>query len=117
MFLKEIKVFEWGKIFFPMLISLSFSRILTQTDLYFLRNFSNTIVLLSFFSQISIFDFIIALSVIPTCLVTVSHYRSGAIQNSLIPFSCYCGIIIGCISAIVSMVLFFTLQMNKKLNI
>lgn len=116
LFLKEIKVVEWGKIFFPMLISLSFSRILTQTDLYFLRNFPNTIILLSFFSQISIFDFIIALSVIPTCLITISHYCSSTIQNSLIPLSCYFGIIIGCISGIVSIVLFFTLQMNQKLN-
>ena len=116
MFLKEIKVLEWGKVFFPMLISLSFSRVLTQTDLYFLRNFPKTVILLSFFSQISIFDFIIALSVVPTCLITISHYRSSAIQNSLIPLSCYFGIIIGCISGIVSIVLFFALRMNQKLN-
>lgn len=116
MFLKEIKVLEWGKIFFPMLISLSFSRVLTQTDLYFLRSFPKSVVLLSFFSQISIFDSIIALSVVPTCLITISHYRSNAIQNSLIPLSGYCGIIIGCISGIVSIVLFFALRMNQKLS-
>ena len=100
----------WGKVFFPMLISLAFSRLLTQTDFYFLRNFPKAVILISFFSQIAVFDSVLAFAVIPTCLITVSRYRSKNIRTGLVSLSLYCGIITALISALFSAALFLRLK-------
>lgn len=116
MFFKKSTVGAWGTVFFPMLISLAFSRLLTQTDFYFLRNFPKAVILISFFSQIAVFDSVLAFAVIPTCLITVSRYRSKNIRTGLVSLSLYCGIITALISALFSAALFFALKMNVKLE-
>ena len=117
MFFKKPGIGQWGKLFFPMLVSLSFSRLLTQTDLYFIRNLSDAIILLAFFSKVATFDFVIAFAIVPTCLITVSKYTSNKIRTSLLSISFYCGIVVAFISAILSALLFFILKMDAKIEI
>lgn len=111
------EVFRWIRVFFPLLFALSFSRFLVQTDLYFLRAFPDAIILLSFLSQISAIDAILAFAVVPVSLIVVSQYKSFKIRNAMVGFSFLLGGITSVFSFVFSILLFYLLEMDAKLQI
>ncbi len=108
---------EWAGIFFPLLISLSFSRFLVQTDVYFLRTVPKGIIMLSFFSRFAVIDFVAALSAVPTMIVTVSKYRTKKIRTSIVPLSFILGIVVSIFSALLYALLFSLTGVNAKTGI
>lgn len=115
--MKYSEISKWMKIFFPLLLALSFSRFLLQTDLYFLSSFPDAVILLAFLSQVSVIDSVLAFAVIPVVLIVVSKYKSHRMRNAMVSLSFLLGILISILSFVLSIFLVYVLEMQNKLEI